>query len=152
MIDNNDIKTAVESVGLHYALVVNAAELETCVHEQMPDDDTDLVVNFVDTNSTFHTNQTDGRTYETRSMLLIFYNRVEFDMSRDALVEGAAHEGQVVDHKANAANVIAALNASGHFAGVTDWACSVHPFETTDVLNGLWVTFNLADTIGDCAK
>ena len=151
MIANSDIIAAIEAAGCKGVLVVNATELETCIHREMPDDGRDLVVDFVDTNGSFRTDPNTGRVFETRRMLLIFYSRNDFEASRDAITEGGSHDGQVTAHKDSAAAVIAALNWSGLFAMVTSWEYSVHPFETTDVANGMWVTFELTDTVGTCA-
>ena len=150
MINNDDIKAAVESCGLHYILVTNASELDTIIHQQMPADGTDLVVNFVDTSGAYQTRM--GRTYETRNMLLIYYNEVDFTTEHDALLAGASQEGKTSTHKGNAMAVIKAINASGKFEIVNDWAFSVNPFDTSDVCNGLWTTFTLIDSIGECAQ
>ena len=150
MIRNSDIRSCVEAAGLRYCFVTNAAELETVVHSQVPEDGTDLVVSFVDTSGSCRHDRFSGRTFETRNALFIFYSRVDFERSRDAMEEGDDQEARTATHKDSALAFIAALNASGKFQPVTDWAYTVHPFETTDVLNGLWVTFKLVDAIGDC--
>lgn len=151
MIDNDDIKAAVEAAGLRYVLTANAAELETKIHRIFDEDGVqDICVNFCDTKGDFLTGRLDGRVYERRCVALIIYTRYSFEHSRDAEAEGAELDVFFKRAKRKAWDVIHHLNQSRLFDKVYSMSYQAFPFETTDVANGLWFSFVLTERGGQC--